>query len=51
MQRTTRREALLKKIPGFDPSKYAKPGLSGEDVMKIKECFDIFDYDKSGAIT
>lgn len=36
---------------GFDPSKYTKPGLSADDIVRIKECFDIFDYDKSGAIT
>ncbi|CAK69979.1 unnamed protein product (macronuclear) [Paramecium tetraurelia] len=35
----------------FDPQKYVKPGLSKEDVIKIKECFDIFDDDKSGAIS
>ena len=36
---------------GFDPSKYVRPGLSADDILRIKECFDIFDYDKSGAIT
>ncbi|CAD8061776.1 unnamed protein product [Paramecium primaurelia] len=35
----------------FDPLKYVKPGLNKEDVIKIKECFDIFDDDKSGAIS
>ena len=38
-------------IGGFDPSKYTRPGLSADDIIRIKECFDIFDYDKSGAIT
>jgi len=28
-----------------------KPGLTEEDVRKIKEIFDIFDYDKSGEIS
>ncbi|CAK78571.1 unnamed protein product (macronuclear) [Paramecium tetraurelia] len=36
---------------GFDPSKYVKPGLSKDEVLKIKECFDIFDDDKSGSIS
>ena len=38
-------------VPGFDPSKYVKQGLSAEDVIRIKECFDVFDYDRSGSIT
>ncbi|CAD8073932.1 unnamed protein product [Paramecium sonneborni] len=36
---------------GFDAQKYVKPGLSKEEVLKIKECFDIFDDDKSGSIS
>jgi Ca2+-binding EF-hand superfamily protein len=28
-----------------------RPGLAKEEVIKIKECFDIFDDDKSGAIS
>ena len=35
----------------FDPKLYVKPGLSEEDILKIKEIFDVFDYDKSGQIS
>ncbi|CAD8081657.1 unnamed protein product [Paramecium sonneborni] len=44
-------DPFQKQTNGFDPIKYVKPGLSKEDVIKIKECFDIFDDDKSGAIS
>jgi Ca2+-binding EF-hand superfamily protein len=35
----------------FDTSKYEKKGLDGETVLKLKEVFDVFDYDGSGAIS
>ena len=38
-------------MQGFDPKKYAGKNLKEEDVMKMKECFDIFDYDHSGNIS
>jgi Ca2+-binding EF-hand superfamily protein len=25
--------------------------LPADDVLKLKECFDIFDYDKSGSVS
>lgn len=38
-------------IQGFDAKKYANKNLSEDTVLKLKECFDIFDYDKSGNIS
>ena len=35
----------------FDPSKYVKKGLNAETVTKLKEVFDVFDYDGSGNIS
>lgn len=37
--------------PVFDPSLYATKNISADDVSKLKECFDIFDYDKSGNVS
>ena len=34
----------------FNPVRYARPGLSEDEIIEIKEAFDIFDDDKSGAI-
>ena len=39
------------KDPKFDPKAFATPNLKEEEVVKIKEIFDIFDYDKSGNIS
>jgi len=36
---------------GFDPKKYATKTFKEDDVMKMKECFDVFDYDHSGNIS
>ena len=38
-------------IQGFDPKKYATKNFKEDDVVKMKECFDIFDYDHSGNIS
>ena len=35
----------------FDASKYCKKGLNAETVTKLKEVFDVFDYDGSGQIS
>lgn len=35
----------------FDPSKYVKKNLTVETVGKLKEVFDVFDYDGSGQIS
>lgn len=38
-------------ISQFDAKKYASKNLSEDTVHKLKECFDIFDYDGSGNIS
>lgn len=35
----------------FDPSKYVKKNLNAETVGKLKEVFDVFDYDGSGNVS
>merc|ERR1711907_171189 len=35
----------------FDPERYARPGLSADEVADTKEAFDLFDNDGSGAIS
>ena len=35
---------------GFDPKNYEKNGLTADEVIEIKEAFDLFDSDKSGQI-
>jgi Ca2+-binding EF-hand superfamily protein len=37
--------------PGFDPTYYVTKNLPVDDVVKLKECFDIFDFDKSGMVS
>ena len=39
-----------KKKEEFDPKKFEKNGLTEDEVMEIKEAFDLFDSDKSGEI-
>ena len=34
----------------FDASEFARPGLSEDEVMEIKEAFDLFDSDGGGSI-
>ena len=34
----------------FDPKNYEKNGLTADEVIEIKEAFDLFDSDKSGQI-
>ena len=36
---------------GFDANKYTKKGLTAQTVTKLKEVFDVFDYDGSGQIS
>ncbi len=35
----------------FDARQFERPGLSADEVEEIKEAFDIFDVDQSGAIS
>lgn len=37
--------------PAFDANKYVKPNLDAETVTKLKEVFDVFDYDGSGNVS
>ena len=34
----------------FNPKNYTKNGLTEDEVMEIKEAFDLFDSNKSGTI-
>ena len=34
----------------FDPKEYLRPGFNEDDILEIKEAFDVLDTDKSGAI-
>merc|ERR1711904_71507 len=36
---------------GWDPRPWTRPGLGAEQVMEIKDAFDLFDRDRSGEIT
>merc|ERR1712146_229101 len=36
---------------GWDPRPWCRPGLGEEQVMEIKDAFDLFDRDRSGEIT
>ena len=39
------------KTEQFDAKRYERPGLSADEIEEIKEAFDIFDVDRSGAIS
>jgi Ca2+-binding EF-hand superfamily protein len=41
----------MSKPKAFDPSKYVRKGLDAATVGKLKEVFDVFDYDGSGQIS
>ena len=43
--------SIHKQSAGFDATVYATKNLQADDVMRLKECFDIFDYDKSGNVS
>ncbi len=34
----------------FDPKSFERPGLTEEEVIEIKEAFDLFDADGGGSI-
>lgn len=37
-------------IKGFDVAPYLRRGVDKQEIISMKECFDIFDKDKSGSI-
>lgn len=41
----------MSKKAGFDANKYVRKGLDADTVTKLKEVFDVFDYDGSGQIS
>ena len=44
----SKKQNQVSEVPAFNPKDYVTPNLKEEEVIKIKEIFDIFDYDKSG---
>jgi len=34
----------------FNPKDYEKPGISVEEVLEVKEAFDLYDYEGVGVI-
>jgi len=38
------------KKAGFDPKAYAKNGVSEEEVVVVKQAFDLFDTDQGGSV-
>ena len=39
-----------KKKSNFNPKHYERPGITTEEVLEIKEAFDLFDTDGGGSI-
>ena len=37
-------------IKGFNAKQYERPGLTEEEIIEIKDAFDLFDNDGSGTI-
>merc|ERR1712194_241902 len=46
-----KKESKVVNTGGWDPRPWIKPGLGEEQVMEIKDAFDLFDKDRSGEIT
>lgn len=42
--------ASKKQPAGFDPKGYVRPGLTEDEILEIKEAFDLFDTDGGGSI-
>ena len=34
----------------FNPKDFERPGISAEEVLEIREAFDLFDYEGNGFI-
>lgn len=47
---TETKQVINKKDPKFDPSDYTRAGLTDEEILEIKDAFDLFDTEKSGKI-
>ena len=46
-----KKETKVVNTSGWDPRPWVRPGLGEEQVMEIKDAFDLFDRDRSGEIT
>ena len=50
MDKGKKDQKVVGKQEAFNPKKYEKNGLTEDDVMDIKEAFDLFDTNHSGTI-
>ena len=50
MNRNKKTQKIESKVAEFNPKLYEKNGLTEDEVMEIKEAFDLFDSNKSGSI-
>ena len=50
MNRNKKAQKVTSKQVEFNPKDYEKNGLTEDEVLEIKEAFDLFDSDKSGEI-
>ena len=50
MNRGKKAQKVATKQEAFNPKNYEKNGLSEDEVIEIKEAFDLFDSDHSGTI-
>ena len=47
----SKKSPVKSKLVEFKASLYEKPGLSVDEVQEVKDAFDLFDTDKSGAVS
>ena len=38
------------KVKNFNPKQFERPGLTEDEILEIKEAFDLFDTDSGGTI-
>ena len=50
MNKGKKAQKVSSKQAAFDPKNYEKNGLTEDEVLEIKEAFDLFDSDHSGTI-
>ena len=50
MKKTRKGKKLDKSRNVFDAEDHVRPGLSADEIMEIKEAFDLFDSDGGGTI-